>query len=347
MNSPILAQTATLARFVVTQNADEGRGSMLFNGKRGVLSPFAKNYEEPTPNDKLMAAAREGNYRKLLVAVSEGADVRCTTLRKQTPLMLLSAVDKAGALESMAFLLDVVLAEIEAKDDLGWTPLMHACRNGSKDTVALLLDRKASVKVRALDGRTAPMLSTMEGCTNITCELIKQQAPIDKRDAQGWTVLCFACQIGLFDLVRHLLHKRANAKDKARDGTSTVMITAESGNTKIGALLLESGASLNVMNATGHTALLMAIRAHKELYADWLLDEDVDPTTKGLAEDPLEVAGKEGLLALKFRMGQFKPTEEAAELSAPPATAPAAAQGKSSKSPSPASSKSPSPVRAR
>ena len=69
---------------------------------------------------------------------------------KNTDLLYFAA---AGKTETVKALLDAK-ANINTKDDYGWTPLMHAAKYGRVETVRLLLAAKANPSV-AVDGETS------------------------------------------------------------------------------------------------------------------------------------------------------------------------------------------------
>lgn len=69
---------------------------------------------------------------------------------KNTDLLYFAA---AGKTETVKALLDAK-ANVNTKDDYGWTPLMHAVKYGRVETVRLLLAAKANPSV-AVDGVSA------------------------------------------------------------------------------------------------------------------------------------------------------------------------------------------------
>jgi len=252
--------------------------------------------------DKLFQAAREGSFKKCVEAIGQGADVHAKTLRGQNALMLAASSNTKGTLDTMRFLMDT-LSDLEAKDDSGWTPLLHACRNNQSEASQLLLDRGSSIKARASDGKTAVMLAAMDGGEALVMDLVSKSAPLDKKDDRGWSVLFVACEDGRHELVKWLLKKQANAKEKSKEGLTTLMVAAESGNKRIGSQLLKKSANLNSRNSDGSTALILSIKSQKEDYASWLLDEDADVSLKNNAEeDALEVSEQMGMSQLKSKI---------------------------------------------
>lgn len=269
------------------------------------------NTESRKIKDKLLQASRAGKYKALVEAVHEGADIHCRTLREQTPLMLVAGSHSKEAVDAMKFLIDA-MADIEAKDEGGWTPLLHACRNNQEDAVNHLLEVQASLKARSVDGKTAVMLAAMDGAHNLVHILVTKKAQIDKKDERGWSVLFFACEDGNHDLVKLLLKKSANARDKAKDSTTPLMVAAETGSKKIGLKLVrkvdkDKGENklkyINAWNVQGNTALMLCLRAQKEEFAEWLLEEGADVTRANTdGEDALEIADMLGMHSIKNKL---------------------------------------------
>jgi len=252
--------------------------------------------------DRLIQAARAGKYKYTVEAVAEGADIQGTTLRGQTPLMLCSGSHSKEAIETMKFIVDA-MADVEAKDEAGWTPLLHACRNNQTESVSYLLEMNASLKARATDGKTAVMLAAMDSADGLVINLVQRKAQIDKKDERGWSVLFFACEDGRHDLVRWLLKKQANARDKSKDQTTPLMVAAENGSKKIGQKLVKKLANVNARNVQGNTALMLSLKAQKEEFAEWLLEEGADVTSRNADdEDALEIADMLGMHSIKNKL---------------------------------------------
>mmetsp|Transcript_122347 Transcript_122347/g.228649 ORF Transcript_122347/g.228649 Transcript_122347/m.228649 type:complete len:348 (+) Transcript_122347:96-1139(+) len=252
--------------------------------------------------DRLVQASRAGDFKKVVDAVAEGADVHSKTLRGQSPLMLASGSHSKGAKESVSFLVDT-MADIEAKDESGWTPLLHACRNNQQEIVSYLLETNASLKARTNDGKTAVMLAAMDSADSLVISLVQRKAQIDKKDERGWSVLFFACEDGRHDLVKWLLKKQANARDKSKDNTTPLMVAAENGSKKIGQKLAKKNGNINARNVQGNTALMISLRAQKEEFAEWLLEEGADVTARnGDDEDALDIADMLGMHSIKNKL---------------------------------------------
>jgi len=280
---------------------------------------------------RLTSAARSGDFKAAVDAITDGANLHLKDLRGQTPLMLAAASYGKGptllgrggddvdnlrdgknedehqplddVLRTIKFLVDAK-ADVEAKDELGWTALLHACRNNQQKNVDFLLQRGASMKARSNDGRTAMMLAALESADLLVQYLIKQKAQIDKKDEDGCSVLFYACREGRRDLVKALLDKGANAKEKAKDGSTPLMVAAEGGHVRVGKLLVKKGAMCDLKNAHGNTALLIALTFAQEEYAMFLIDDcNADVTIKNQEEDmAVNVADMQGMMSVKSHL---------------------------------------------
>jgi ankyrin repeat protein len=301
--------TTTLLRTGTKDGEAEGDDAHARFGLRSHTRGFDPNRREEDATaefrkrqDRLIQAARAGKYKMTVESVADGADIHCTTLRGQTPLMLCAGSHSKEALDTMKFLVEA-MADVEAKDEAGWTPLLHSCRNNQNDIVNYLLECGASLKARSTDGKTAVMLAAMDSADQLVMSLLTKKAQIDKKDENGWSVLFFACQDGRHDLVKWLLKKQANTRDKAKDSTTPLMVAAENGSKKIGMKLFKKLANINARNVQGNTALMLSLRAQKEEFADWLVDAHADVTAKNADdEDALEIADMLGMHSIKNKL---------------------------------------------
>jgi len=265
--------------------------------------PSKESKRGETPNDRLFHAAREGSYKKLLLAISSGADVNKRNVRAQTSVMLVATSHGESKLEALRFLVDVGGCNLEAVDDMGWTALMHASRNNQKESVALLLERRATVKHKATDGKTAVMLAAMEGATGLVAELVAHHAAPDRRDESGMSALCYASETGRADLVAWLLQKHADPKKSTNDGSTTLHIAAHFGHVQIAKILLKGNASLNAKDVHHATPLILALKAHREDFGEWLMAQGVEVADKTKSgEDAVSIAQAFGMHGLVYKI---------------------------------------------
>lgn len=300
MNYPPSGEDDPMRQDVGRRSSVIGRNARDFGNEEERLE--AGQDVSSKASENLLEACRQGSYRRAVEALDAGAALEVRTLRKQSVLMLAAASCSKTSVETLKFLLETQ-ADMEARDDQGWTPLMHACRNNQQEAAAILIAKGASVKVRAIDGKTAIMLAAMDGADGLIADLVVAQAALDKKDDRGWPVLFFACEDGRHELVKWLLKKQANAKEKAKDGYTAMMVAAGSGHVKIGERLQRKGALINAQSLTGSTALVISLKSQSEEFADWLLDmgAEVPPKAEG-EDDALDIAEALGMNALRSRL---------------------------------------------
>ncbi|MCX6773470.1 MAG: ankyrin repeat domain-containing protein, partial [Candidatus Micrarchaeota archaeon] len=77
-------------------------------------------------------------------------------------------------------------ANIEAKDNDNWTPLMIAAMNGHTQTCALLLEHNASIDAKENDGRTALIIAANNGRTQTCALLIGKGADVNAKAEKGY-----------------------------------------------------------------------------------------------------------------------------------------------------------------
>jgi hypothetical protein len=98
-------------------------------------------------------------------------------------------------------------AEVNARDELGETPLITATRNGHIRVMEILLDHKAEVNAQSNDGKTALIWAAHMGDLNMTKTLLKHGANPMLVDSDGFTARSGATQID----------ESASTGDPARD----------------------------------------------------------------------------------------------------------------------------------
>lgn len=103
--------------------------------------------------------------------------------------LLLAAMK--GDREKVVSLLDDG-ADINSRDQSGWTPLLWAISRGQTDIVKLLLEKDADVNARAARGWTALMEAANRGHLGTVKLLLDKGADASLRHEYGWTALSIA-----------------------------------------------------------------------------------------------------------------------------------------------------------
>ncbi len=123
------------------------------------------------------------------------------------------SIQKAN-LETMQKLIPYV-ENVNLKLENGKTALMVASRNGRSDIVSALIDKGADVNAITGNGGTALMFAAVHGDTNTVQLLLRHEAAVDVKAKFNWTALMVAAAKGHSDIVQALLD--AGADPNVRD----------------------------------------------------------------------------------------------------------------------------------
>ena len=169
---------------------------------------------------------------------------------------------------------------VNQQNDLGWTPLMLACRNinnsGNVETIRLLLENGADVNKQNHVGCTALTIASI--CTKNDSHidtiklLLKYGADVNlKKTSDGSTTLMGLMKVhrsvSNIGIVRLLLDNGADANCVDFNGNSPLMTACKSAignsNDKVIELLFEYGADMHITNSKGKAAFMIAFKENK------------------------------------------------------------------------------------
>jgi hypothetical protein len=183
--------------------------------ERSVTDPFSPDFRHPE-DTPLHVAVRKGDLQAMTKALEGGADVDAVS-NTWTPIRSAVIHDNLAAAELLiaygadlevgdgdddVALGDAALfgykamaellvkkggADLEAKNDSGYTPLHRAVRSGHKDTAQLLLDSGANVDATDKKGRTPLFAAAEQGSAEMIKLLIGYGANANAVDNDGNT----------------------------------------------------------------------------------------------------------------------------------------------------------------
>ncbi|XP_041969922.1 uncharacterized protein LOC121726575 isoform X2 [Aricia agestis] len=157
-----------------------------------------------------------GRGQNLLDAAREGDE--------QTVEKILGQINKrSGPFQSLVR----KHAGVNVADDNGYTPLHHACLQGHKEIVRLLLAAYASPNIPDKKGATPLHLAAWRGDVHIVCMLLAHNPPVD-------------------------------VNQKTHDNETALLIAAQFGHSEVVAELINNGAEVNIRNIKDESALDLA-----------------------------------------------------------------------------------------
>ena len=192
----------------------------------------------------------------------------------ETPMVSLIMAVKSGNKPAVEQLL-LSGAELELKDQQGYTAFMHAVKTQNADLVKLLAERGAEVDLMdEFDDTPLIWASSMKNKAIVKL-LLEHGADPDKGD---FTPLMWAAFHGDLTLLNLLLESSANLNSRTQAGWTALMWAAEKGNTQAMWELLRRGARVNIQNDSGKTALILAVGRGNIGTIGLLLNKGADPT---------------------------------------------------------------------
>ena len=245
------AHAADSALVTAVKKSDQAAVRQLLQQGAGVNVPGA---DGSTP---LHWAVESDNADITRLLLRAGADVKRANRYGITPLHLAAVNGNAGMIRD---LLDAG-ADPNAALPEGETVLMTAARTGSAKSVELLLDRGADVDARdRWYGESALMWAAAQNHADTVGVLIARGARVDSRS----TLQKFA-------------NRRAGQNILSLGDWTPLMYAARENALESGRVLVKAGASLNLVDPDGATALVIAIiNAHYE-FASMLVDAGANP----------------------------------------------------------------------
>ena len=183
-------------------------------------------------------------------------------------------------------------ANVNVKNDDGWTAIAIASQQGSIELVEMLLEKRANVNVMNNNGNTALISASYKGYKEIVTMLLEAGAEVNAKNNDGYTALMKASLMGHPETVAILEEAIANntennsseeSQEETQEEKDTKLINAARDNEldNVRAALAE-GANVNAKGeVTGYTALIWASEKGHEDIVKKLLAAGADVNAKG------------------------------------------------------------------
>lgn len=167
------------------------------------------------------------------------------------------------------------------------TPLHLAAEDNHPGIVSFLLDRKANFDATCANGFTALHLSANTGASNCVALLIKAGAKLDIRDDFGRNAIHLAASNGHIEVVQRICQANKGMVDITdKDGNTPLHDSITANQVSVAMELLKHGASTDLPNSNGHTALSLAIIEGNIEMANRLILDYKANTMKGKVGKP-------------------------------------------------------------
>ena len=210
------------------------------------------------------------NIQKIAAVVVGGKIFDKAALQKmlaQVEAALLHQAAAEGNIEHVKLLISEG-ADLNARDQQGWTPALAALLNGELAVLDLLLTMGADTG--------APHLVAYTGDLRGIKSHVEKNAPVDR--LEGFTLLHAAAAGGHADVIEFLIAKgfevTATTED---DGTTPLHLAALSGHKEVAELLIANGADVNSRERYyGRTPAEFAMNGNHNEVAELLISKGAD-----------------------------------------------------------------------
>ena len=176
-------------------------------------------------------------------------------------------------------------ADIDARNDEGWTPLHMAAEFSGQAAVRVLLEAGADIEARDRIGWTPLHAASTPAAVRV---LLEAGADVEARDDEGWTPLHAALTPAE---VRLLLEAGADIEAQDVYGWTPLHVAAAFSDPGLVGVLLEAGADVEALSEDGQTPLDVAISAANSAVVDLLQEVAATATPEAAAAPATAAAG--------------------------------------------------------
>ncbi|XP_046548455.1 ankyrin-3-like [Haliotis rubra] len=219
-------------------------------------------------------ACRGGNVKIVNGILTQNiVDINSNDRNEMTPLLLAAY---HGKREVLGLLIEQG-ANTLAVDHESRNSLHHSCTGGQVDTVKYVLNQSI-VDINSKDDEemTPVMLAAYHGKREVFDILVKQGADLSVVDEDGDNILHVACRGGNVKIVNYILMQNIvdiNSKDD--EEMTPVMLAASHGKREVFDILVIKGADLSVVDKDGDNILHVACRGGNVKIVNYILMQNI------------------------------------------------------------------------
>ncbi|CAH1783527.1 unnamed protein product [Owenia fusiformis] len=185
-------------------------------------------------------------------------------------------------LDQLENILDTGDVVIDVPDKYGNCPLMNAASKGYIDVMDVLIARGADVNWKNDSGKTALMMACYTGKLESVERLRQAGASYDITDKAGCAAIHSAIDGKNSELIEWILDDGAdvNTKELSTKWTPLLRCASVNGNVNVASTLIKQGAELDIKDADGKTALMIAVVNGHQPLVELLLSKNADVQAK-------------------------------------------------------------------
>ncbi|KAM9239070.1 CARD- and ANK-domain containing inflammasome adapter protein-like [Leptosomus discolor] len=201
--------------------------------------------------------------------------------------------------------------DINAYNEMQYTPLLLACETGKAESAEVLIDKGANFGIKTPASDTALHLAVQAGAAAIANLLLRKGMEINLVNQAGETPLHAAALHNKGALVGLLVNAGAKINAVTKEFVTPLHIASQRGNTDVAQQLLHHKANVNVKDKQSKSPLHFAAERGDKAMVEMLLNANADPNAQDKEKKtPLHAAAVRGhlsivkvLLAKKARFG--------------------------------------------
>lgn len=154
-------------------------------------------------------------------------------------------------------------ADINAKNDSGWTPIKKAIVHNNKEIINTFLEKGVDVNVKDNEGNTLLIDSVLLGNVDLTKILLTAGIKVDEQNKSGWTALTYVACGSNVKMLKELILFGADINSTDNEDKTPLMWAVISDSFDNAKELINSGANINALDKKGKSALSYATEAEK------------------------------------------------------------------------------------